>query len=450
MPNVQALREKRADELKKAAAIQEKPELSAEDLSAAKAHLAEAKRLGDAIDTFAQIEVDVSNLDKSAGRKAPAEQPSATVNVERTSISTHDRVQDNPTRGYDGVGGFGRFAADVHAFNTGRGASRELLAAAGDGLSVGLTSEGGVLVPPAFSTAIQDRMGVTSNNLMNEVDVLPALPYGVESMEYPVVNETSRADGWRAGGIQGRWKAELTEMSASKPTFKSIKFEPHQLYVLCYVSDKLLRNAPQLEQFLSTRAADEINFKVGDAIINGNGSAQPRGVLEGATDRPRVQIAKETGQAAATINITNLEKMYARMPARYLSGAKWYVNQDVWPALLSMQKAVGTGGVPVFMPGNNISGAPYGTIYGLPVVPLEYCATLGTEGDIILANMKAYAVQSRGGIDSAMSIHLKFDFAQTAFRFIFEIDGQPWLDQSITPFKGTAKQSPFITLATRA
>ncbi len=193
-----------------------------------------------------------------------------------------------------------------------------------------------------------------------------------------------------------------------------------------------------------------MNFKTGDAIINGTGVGMPRGILAGADDAPRVKIGKETNQAAATVVVTNLEKMYARMPSRYIAGAKWYINQDVWPALFSMQKAVGTGGVPVFLPGGSVAGAPFGTIFGAPIVPLEYSKTLGTEGDIIFANLKAYGTQTRGTVESAMSIHLKFDFGQTAFRFLTEVDGQPWISSSITPANGTAKQSPFITLATRS
>lgn len=50
-----------------------------------------------------------------------------------------------------------------------------------------------------------------------------------------------------------------------------------------------------------------------------------------------------------------------------------------------------------------------------------------------------------------MSIHLRFDYGETAFRFMFEIDGQPWIAEPLTPFKGSANTlSPFVTLATRA
>lgn len=446
----------------KAAAQAMSRDLNDDELAKVQALLADADKAKAEIATLearAQVDAGLAGLDAAPGRKAapatPGLQP-ATQTFSDASVTVingvRERAKDNPTRGYDGPGGFGRFAAEVHAFNGGQGQSEgiKICAAAGDGLSVGITADGGVLVPPAFSTAISDRIGMKSNDLLNKTDQLPALPYGVESMDYPVVAESSRANGSRAGGLQGYWKAELTAMTESKPKLRSAKFAPSELYVLAYISDKLLKNAPQMEQFLTSRVADEIAFKLGDAIINGTGGGQPRGVLAGAADAPRVQISKESGQAAATLNTTNLEKMYARMPAGSMATAEWYVNQDVLPALLALTKSVGTGGVPVYLPGGSIANAPYGAIYGRPVNVLEYCATLGTEGDVIFADFKQYGTITRGGLDSAMSMHLKFDYAQTAFRFIFEADGQPWWNSSLTPFKGTNKISPFVTLATRS
>jgi len=461
------LRELRAQKLEaakalKAKASSEKREPSDEEFAEIQARLDESDAIHGQIEALVAerqqvlegIEQKISDLAKSAG--ARTQTVAASVQVlpkDETAVTSElrERVHDDPARGYSGCGGFGRFAADVHSFNRGYGMPEGLrpMAAAGTGMSAGIKSDGGVLVPPAFSTAIQDRMAQSSNSLLQMTDQLPPLPDGTESMEYPATNETSRADGSRSGGIQGRWKSELTGMTESAPTLRSVKFTPSELYVFAYISDKLLRHAPQLEAFLIARAGDEINFKIGDGIINGTGAGQPRGILSGATNEPRVQIAKETGQAAATLNTTNLEKMYARMPSGSAT-ASWLINQDVLPQLLALTKSVGSGGLPVFLPAGNIASAPFGTIYGRPIVPIEYCPTLGTEGDIIFADMTKYGTMARGTVQAGMSIHLKFDFNQTAFRFIFEMDGQPWATSAITPFKGTAKQSPFVTLALRA
>jgi HK97 family phage major capsid protein len=58
-----------------------------------------------------------------------------------------------------------------------------------------------------------------------------------------------------------------------------VKVEPQQMAVLVYVTEKLLRNSPvALEQYVSRSATSEISFMTGDAIVNGSGAGQPKGL----------------------------------------------------------------------------------------------------------------------------------------------------------------------------
>jgi hypothetical protein len=49
-----------------------------------------------------------------------------------------------------------------------------------------------------------------------------------------------------------------------------------------------------------------------------------------------------------------------------------------------------------------------------------------------------------------MSMHVRFLYDETAFRFVFRMDGQPLWDKPLTPYKGTTTTSTTVTLATRA
>lgn len=354
-------------------------------------------------------------------------------------------VADDPKRGFRDFAQFVTRVTDSHA-NV-RGDEMLMQVAAGTGMTSAVNTEGGVLVPPAFSRSIWDRVRTRSNSLLQYCDVV-TLDSGVESLTVPAIAESSRADGSRMGGIRGYWKGELTALNSSRPAFREVKLTPNELYVFAYVSDKLLRQAPgTASQLLESGCADEISFKIGDAIINGDGNGKPVGIVGHAAT---VSISKETGQAAATVLTANVRKMMGRMHVNWRDGAVWFVNQDVLPALETLQFEVGTGGVPVMLPPGGLSDSPYARLYGKPVIPIEYCPTLGTVGDVILANLSAYAVAVRGSMDSAYSMHLKFDYAQTAYRVIFELDGQPWLNSAITPFKGSNTTSPILTLATRS
>jgi hypothetical protein len=40
-----------------------------------------------------------------------------------------------------------------------------------------------------------------------------------------------------------------------------------------------------------------------------------------------------------------------------------------------------------------------------------------------------YAAGVQGGVQAAVSMHLRFDYFEQAFRFMFAVDGQPWLEE---------------------
>ena len=73
-------------------------------------------------------------------------------------------------------------------------------------------------------------------------------------------------------------------------------------------------------------------------------------------------------------------------------------------------------------------------------------------GDIILADMNGYILAQKGGIQADMSIHVRFEYDESVFRFVLRIDGQPVRASVLTPYKGgaTATQSHFVALAERA
>jgi HK97 family phage major capsid protein len=116
---------------------------------------------------------------------------------------------------------------------------------------------------------------------------------------------------------------------------------------------------------------------------------------------------------------------------------------------MQMAMSVGTGGVPVYMPAGGASAAPYGTLFGRPVIPIEQCAAIGDAGDIIFADLGGYILAEKGGIQSDVSIHVNFIYDESVFRFVLRIDGQPLRASALTPYKGSDTLSHFVTLASR-
>jgi HK97 family phage major capsid protein len=64
--------------------------------------------------------------------------------------------------------------------------------------------------------------------------------------------------------------------------------------------------------------------------------------------------------------------------------------------------------------------------------------------------MNGYVLAEKGGISSDMSIHVRFEYDESVFRFVLRVDGQPVRASALTPYKGTATLSNFVALAARA
>jgi HK97 family phage major capsid protein len=266
-------------------------------------------------------------------------------------------------------------------------------------------------------------------------------------MTYYAEDETSRADGSRRGGIRFYWVAENSAITSSAPTFRVMELKLRKAAGLVYATDEQLADTSALESYIFRILPEELRFGVEDSIINGLGTGQPEGILN---SNATVSIAKETGQAATTIVAENISKMWARLYSPSKRSAVWLVNADVAPQLHQLNFAVGTGGALVYMPPGGLSGAPYGTLLGRPVIEHESCATLGTVGDILLVDPTEYQMIEKGGIESASSIHVRFTQGEQVFRFIWRVDGQSSWSAALTPLNGTNTVSPFISLATRA
>ncbi len=156
-------------------------------------------------------------------------------------------------------------------------------------------------------------------------------------------------------------------------------------------------------------------------------------------------MEKETGQTASTIVAENIIKMFALFHGD-ISKAAWFINKNTLPQL----PLVSETGFPLYtatIPGQH---APFGSILGCPIVPAELCPSIGSKGDIILADFTEYLLINKGGVEVTPSIHVKFLVDECAFRFIVRNNGQPVTDTPITPLNGSDTLSPFVMLEDRS
>jgi HK97 family phage major capsid protein len=194
---------------------------------------------------------------------------------------------------------------------------------------------------------------------------------------------------------------------------------------------------------------NELSFRKQEMVVRGSGSGEGLGILNAPS---LVTVDKEGGQANTTIVYRNTTKMMARIYLKNFAGLVWLVNQDTMDQLLNLTIDVGTGGslTNAFMP--NFAGTPgiIGTLHGYPAVPIEQCSTLGTVGDIVLSDLSQVKTIDKGGVETAVSGHVKFLNNQTAVRFVTHFDCQPKQKEALTPKNSTATVGSTVALATRS
>jgi HK97 family phage major capsid protein len=301
-------------------------------------------------------------------------------------------------------------------------------------------ADGGFAVPPVFAEEIF-VMILAGDSLMPLCDEQKTSANG---MIYPVDESTP----WGANGVIATWQSEGASLSQLKPVLNSDNMRLHKLLAFVPLSNELMDDAPALQSYLPKKAADAINWKFNQAILQGTGNGQPAGIL----NAPCTLIqAKDSGQLTQTISITNATNMLQRLPPGSHGRAVFITNTSTLGALLSL--GAGASGYGMSYEGDYVAGTNIpivGRLVGRPVVPTAHLNQFSTQGDLVLADFSYYRTLTRpGGIDTAWSLHVYFDADASAFRARFRCDGMPSIRAPLSPPGGALTYSPFIQLAAR-
>jgi HK97 family phage major capsid protein len=404
-----------------------------------------------------KIDEEIKTLEKIVDleRSAPAVRTVDVVDPEGTqasqtpNVTVHDNTRDDPYRGFPDVdsGGLGVF---LHAViqagrqNTltpvinGREELRlsPLKAAAGSDEQHGASQQyGGVTVPVGFSARL----------LMLEMEDDPTagvttLPMAVPSLQIPARVDKNHSSSV-AGGLTVAWRPETVSISSSRVTMEQIMLTANTLGGVAYVSEELLNDSA-----ISFAALLEAGFRdaVTDAIIrarlSGTGAGEPLGVLNSPC------LASVTGNGTTgTITGPNITAMRARV-WRY-SRAVWLANHDCYEQIAGAHIAGTNSDSFLFNPARGVDVPD--TLLGRPIIFTEYAQSLSTIGDILCCVWSEYLVGNLQGIQTAESMHVRFENNERAFRFTMRQAGAPWWRSALTPVNSSSTLSPFVGLATR-
>lgn len=387
-------------------------------------------------ETAYQREADLYEAEKAAGGFVEVE--------DGAHISANDRLAEDPARGFRSFGEFAKTVISA-AVNKRDAIDRRLTlnaAAPSTTANEGVGADGGFMIPPAYSTDLF-RLSLADDALLPfTANVL----VDGNSMVFPKTEQTP----WGTNGVRAYWQAEATSAQATKPVIGTQALRLHKLMALVPLTDELMADSSALQTEIPGLVSDSIRWKTNEAILFGNGNGQPLGAL--TSTGPIITQAKDSGQAANTLTVTNLFNMISRLPNPNTTKAVWMIHPTVLPSLATLV----LGQIPVFIPGGMVNMGSlgqmpvFGTLLGRPTIISHHANAFSSQADVQLLDLSYYrTITKADGVTTATSLHLYFDADATALRVTFRVDGSPKISAPISPAKGSTTLSPFIQLQAR-
>ena len=375
--------------------------------------------------TQEQLDALALKAAEEGAKKALADLPAETKDIGNISVPLDEADQPWETDGEYFK------AVKMAAYYPSREDPRLRPLKAATGMSEAVPADGGYLLPVNTSATIVQRM-LDVGGILSRVAKDP-ISSG-NTMVYNGVDETTHV-GSLFGGLVGYWLSEAADKTSSKPKFYQMELKLKKIAALVYATDEQLEDTPNLQSWIMRTVPDVLRWYVESAIISGDGIGKPLGI----TAAPCL-----VSQLRLDANEVNPDD-FANMWSRRWTGANdyvWLIN----PTVAAVMNMFAVGTFPVYMPAGSMVGVPYGTLYGCPVIETEHIPAFKSANDVILASLSNYQTITKGGVQSASSIHVAFTTDQTCFRFVYRIDGAPLWHSAVTPENGSTI-SPFVGLA---
>lgn len=177
------------------------------------------------------------------------------------------------------------------------------------------------------------------------------------------------------------WVAEGGTSEKQKKTTGQIDIKGYKLR--CAISMTLessVMSLPVFETVFVNNVSEAMTKAIEQAIIDGDGSGKPKGVLEEtAPEGQNVEIA-----AAEEPTYQTLIEAEAALPLAYENGAVWNMTKKTF---MKFEGMTDTDGQPIARVNYGLNGAPERTLLGRRVVLNDYMTSLGAalEADTVVA-----------------------------------------------------------------
>ena len=274
-----------------------------------------------------------------------------------------------------------------------KGIEGDLLAIERKAMTIGSDPEGGYLVPSDLNARIVQRQ----RDLTPMRQLATVMDISSDALEMLLDRNEAEAN----------WVSETASRSeTATPALAKLRIPVHEISAQPKASQKLLDDSQiNVEEWLATKVADRFARREGDAFINGDGIARPRGLLtytvSGNDDDSRAanQIqyiaSGQAGAFASTNPADKLLDLVYKLRAAYLPKASWLMPRSVSSAIRKLK-----GGDGNYIWQVSLQNGQPPTLLGFPVVFSEDMPAMGNNSlSLAFGDFgEAYTIVDRTGI----------------------------------------------------
>lgn len=274
----------------------------------------------------------------------------------------------------------------------------------GNAMSERLPSEGGFLVPEALRSQVFAYLAPAIIRPRSAA----VYPMSTLRLSVPVLDNLSQASGKQAlGGLTFAVTEEGAGITPTTPAVERLVLEARKIAAyLEGVPDEFADDAAgAFSDFLARVIGLGYAWEEDDLFISGTGVGEPQGLVNAAC---AVAVTRaNSGQAPVDADVIAMFKALAPPSKQHgltpgVTEVAWLVSASVMDALLELYYlpagASPTSGAPVSVPswfsmGDGDKIAP--SFMGLPAIVTDHQPAAGTAGDLILADLRHYAIGDR-------------------------------------------------------
>lgn len=256
------------------------------------------------------------------------------------------------------------------------------------------TTSAGAAIPTTTLNRIEEMLRQTSA-LYNMVDVLNIPGY----LSIPVEDTVNDAS----------WVAEGESSTDVNDKLKSVNFAAYKLIRTISITAEVSKmTVSAFENWIVKKLTDRMAMAIENAILNGTGNGQPKGIL-------KEEITSLESNEAGKFSYEDICKIMANLKAGYKRGSAFVVNtQTLWNDIATIK----LGDNLVFVP--DATGEFAGRIFGKPVIEDEFIG----EGKILYGLFNKYTINWNENVNVTSDDSAEFRSGNRVYRGMALVDGK--------------------------